>query len=341
MKPVRSISANSEPNESGTGIGEVPSWIYQENEPVLIKGLVNHWPVVQAAKQSPDAAVDLLKQFYSGRTVVVYEAEAEKAGRFFYSKDCSALDFKSSFAPLDAVLDKILSLKNQESAPTVYVGSTTVDVCLPGLREQNDLAVPDENPLVSIWLGNRSRVAAHFDAPDNLACCIAGERRFTLFPTEQVKNLYVGPLDFTPSGQAISMVDTAKLDADAHPKYAEALKHALVADMEPGDALYLPSMWWHQVESFSDFNGLINYWWRDVPKYFEPPINVLHHAMLSIRDLPAREKAAWKALFDFYIFDEQDGQYDHIPEQARGFLKPMDEMQARRLRTWLLNKLNR
>ena len=36
--------------------------------------------------------------------------------------------------------------------------------------------------LASLWLGNRTRIAAHYDLPDNLAVVAAGRRRFTVFP---------------------------------------------------------------------------------------------------------------------------------------------------------------
>ena len=85
--------------------------------------------------------------------------------------------------------------------PAVYVGSTTVETCLPGLLDAQALAVAPPDALASIWLGNRSRIAAHQDLPDNLACVVAGRRRFTVFPPEQLPNLYIGPLDFTPAGQ--------------------------------------------------------------------------------------------------------------------------------------------
>ena len=321
--------------------GIVPAEVLGAAEPYVIRGLVSTWPLVQAARVSDEAVVAYLKQFYQDKTVVFYEAAPEKKGRIFYNESCSGFDFHSAYAPLDKILDRLIDLKTQERPPTLYVGSTTVDVCLPGLRQHNDLNLSSKNPLVSIWIGNRTLVPAHFDAPDNIACCVAGKRRFTLFPTEQIENLYVGPLDPTPSGQVISMVNVDAPDLEKHPKFSEAQKHALVTELEPGDALYIPSMWWHHVESLTSFNVLVNYWWREVPKYMDSPVNVLHHAIMGLRDLPPREKKAWKTLFDFYIFNDQEGKYDHIPEQARGFLNPTDDTMIRRIRSWLLNKLNR
>ena len=45
---------------------------------------------------------------------------------------------------------------------------------------------------------------------------VAGRRRFTLFPPEQVANLYIGPLDLTPAGQPVSLVDQAQPDLVRH-----------------------------------------------------------------------------------------------------------------------------
>lgn len=323
------------------GMSSLPEECHNPTRPLILKGFVAHWPAVQAGLKSDEEAAEYIKNFYAGHNVVLYHAAAEKNGRFFYNQDYSALDFNSSRAPLDQIIDRVIACKQEQNPDTYYVGSTTVNVCLPGFRDENDIDIPGFDPLVSIWLGNHSCVAAHYDAPDNVACCVAGKRRFTLFPIEQAENLYMGPLDFTPSGQVISTVDFASPDFEKYPKFRTALDNALVAELEPGDALVLPSMWWHQVESLSDFNILVNYWWRDAPRYMEPPTNLLHLAILSLRDLPAKEKKAWKVLLDHYIFDEDEHKHEHLPESARGFLNPLDDMQARRLRAWLLNKLNR
>ena len=81
-----------------------------------------------------------------------------------------------------------------------------------GFRAENDINLHAQTPLASLWIGNQSRVAAHYDFPTNIACSVAGHRRFTLFPPEQLENLYVGPVDFTPAGQPISTVDFAQPD---------------------------------------------------------------------------------------------------------------------------------
>lgn len=326
---------------TGFGPNAIPDDLLQQNEPFVVRGLVGDWPLVKAGHQSASAAMQYIEQFYSGKPVVVYSCTPEKNGQFFYDESCTALDFEATRAPLTEVLDRLRDFSGNGAAPGIYVGSTTIDTWLPGFRAENDLDLAKHNPLVSLWLGNRSRIAAHFDAPNNIACCVVGKRRFTLFPPEQVNNLYVGPLHFTPSGQAISLVDFAKPDLQKFPRFAEAMEHAQVAELSAGDILFIPSMWWHHVEALDDFNVLVNYWWRKAPPHADLPLDVLYHAMLSIRDLAPHEKQAWKAIFDHYIFSDQDHKYDHIPEQARGFLSPLDDDKARRLRSWLINKLNR
>ena len=70
----------------------------------------------------------------------------------------------------------------------------------------------------NVSLAIRTRIAAHYDVPDNLACIAAGRRRFTLFPPGQQHNLYIGPIDLTPAGQPISLVDFAQPDLARFPR---------------------------------------------------------------------------------------------------------------------------
>lgn len=325
----------------GIGPDGLTEDILLSTEPLLLKGMVDEWPLVQAAKQSPQNADRYLRQFNQDETVGAFFAEPDAQGRVYYNQDLSGFNYQPFIVKLDVVLDKLQRHLDDQQPPAFYVGSTSVDTCLPGLRTENDIEFGDISPLASIWIGNRTRIAAHFDVPDNIACCAAGRRRFILFPPEEIKNLYVGPLDFNPAGQTISMVDFSEPDYAKHPRFRDALSNARVAEMGPGDAIFIPSMWWHHVEALDGFNVLINYWWRRSPSFMGTPANALEHALLSLRDLPEEQRKAWHEIFKFYIFDFNEEAIAHIPEERRGVLSPIDETMARKLRAKLLNMLNR
>lgn len=321
--------------------GQLPAVIHGSSEPLLLRGLVRHWPIVRAAEDSSSAVEAYLRGFYQGASVNAVYSEPGHRGRLFYNDDLSGFNFQAVPARLDRVLDEIRGQSHEENPAGVYMGSTSIDAALPGFRSENDIELEGIEPLVFIWMGNRSRIAAHYDLPDNIACCAAGRRRFTLFPPGEIANLYPGPIDFTPAGQTISMVDFEEPDFERFPRFRQAVEQAQLAELEPGDAVYIPSMWWHHVEGQNDLNVLINYWWRPVPAYMDTPANVLEYALLAMRDLPSKEREAWRAIFDFYVFDFEEDSVGHIPEDRRGMLASMSDTLARRLRAQLLRKLNR
>jgi hypothetical protein len=169
----------------------------------------------------------------------------------------------------------------------------------------------------------------------------AGRRKFTLFPPEQLANLYVGPLDFTPAGQPISMVDLHQPDLARFPRFADALEQAQAAELEAGDAIFIPSMWWHHVEALEPFNILVNYWWRQSPPFMDTPTSALMLALLAVRDLPLAQRKAWQEIFRHYVFDSDGSEAAHIPPAARRVLAPLDDATARGLRGEIINRINR
>lgn len=317
-----------------------------EGRPAILRGIARDVPLVAAGLQGPAAAVAWLKRFDGGRPVTVYVGDAAIKGRFGYNHDYTALNFARERGSLSTYLDRIVEEQGDPEAPAIYIGSTDVDLYLPGLREEAVLPFGDPElvahpPLVSIWIGNRTIASAHYDMSNNIAVTLVGRRRFTLFPPDQAANLYPGPLEPTPGGQVVSTVDFDAPNYARHPGFAEALAAAEVAEMEPGDALIYPALWWHQVEALDPFNAMINYWWNTSPAFIDTPQTTLLHALLSLRDRPEHEKRGWKALFDYYVFGDADRSGAHLPEEARGALGRMDEMKARRLRANVLNRLNR
>ncbi|MFL9839493.1 cupin-like domain-containing protein [Sphingomonas sp. ST-64] len=308
--------------------------------PFVVRGLVRDWPLVQAGLESARAARDYLLRHRRDAQFTVAVGAPGSDGRLFYDA-AMGMNFRTLRAKLPEIFAKIDADEGDPAAPPIYLASIDVHDFFQGLHEANHVDLGDRQCLASIWIGTRTRIAAHNDFPANLACVAAGRRRFTLFPPEQFRNLYLGPVDNTPAGRAISMVDFQAPDFAAHPAFRHALEQAQVAELEPGDALHIPSMWYHHVEGLEPFNILLNYWWRDVPVWLGQPQDALNHAMLAIRDLPPEAKAHWRDLFDHYVFDADARVTAHIPEGGRGILDPLTPEAASRIRSYLLRQLGR
>ncbi|WP_033921139.1 cupin-like domain-containing protein [Sphingomonas sp. 37zxx] len=312
----------------------------EATEPFIVRGLVADWPLVQAGLESAVAARAYLLRHARDRAFAVSVGAAGTGGRLFYD-DGMAMNFRMMKAGLPEIFTRIDDGEGQVDAPTIYLGSVDVHEYFDGLHAANQVDLGQRDCLASIWIGTQTRIAAHNDVPHNLACVAVGRRRFTLFPRDQFANLYLGPIDHTPAGRAVSMVDFHAPDLGRHPGFADALASAQVADLSPGDALHIPALWWHHVEGLDAFNVLVNYWWRDTPRWLGHPQDALNHALLAIRDLPADQKAHWRTMFDHYVFDADDTTAAHIPPPARGVLDRLTPETAGRLRAYLLRQLSR
>lgn len=308
--------------------------------PFVIRGLAADWPLVKAGLRSDREARAYLVERARDVSFDVSIGAPGQGGRLFYGADMD-MNFRMARGKLADIFSGIDANEGRADAPAIYLASIDVPTHFDGVSEANRIDLGHRKALESLWIGTPTRIAAHNDFPDNLACCVAGRRRFILFLPDQFGNLYLGPIDNTPAGRAVSMVDFNAPDFAEHPRFAEALGHAQVAELEPGDALFIPSMWWHHVEGLAPFNVLLNYWWRETPRFLGQPQDALNHAILSIRDLPEREKAIWRALFDHYVFANGPEVTDHIPEGSRGVLDPLNAETAGRLRAFLLRTLSR
>jgi hypothetical protein len=331
--PIREISAADLTSEPERWTCAAQPWV--------ARSLAGEWPLVKEAKKGNTEFFTYLLRFYSGVKVSAFLGEPEIRGRFFYNADMTGFNFTQVQTQLDQLADKLLSLSSLESPPSLYMGSTHLGHWLPGLERENELPFSLNNALASLWLGNRSTVATHFDYPANIACCVAGTRLFTLFPPDQVGNLYIGPWDLTPAGQPISLVDINDPDLSSHPRFEIAMRHAMFIELQPGDCIYIPSLWWHQVESIGSINGLVNFWWTDQPAVFGSPVDALSHALMAIKSLPKNQRAAWKAYFEHYIFSSSTESAGDWPPHLNDRAQTVTPDIAKRLRAELLNNLKR
>ena len=307
-------------------------------EPVVLRGAVADWPVVAAGRDSPAALAAYLKRFDQGKPVRAMLGSPAIGGRFFYNADLSDFNFRAEQVRLDSALDLLLAALDDPRPASLAIQSVPTRANLPGFDRENAMKLlPDLEPRV--WIGNRVTVAAHHDPSENIACVVAGRRRFTLFPPDQTANLYPGPFELTPAGPIITMVDFAAPDLARYPRFAEAMAQAQVAELDPGDALFIPYLWWHHVESLDRLNMLVNYWWTPGEGAEGPPVQALLHAMLAIRSLPAPHRAAWRTLFDHYVFEDDGPAGAHLPEARRGVQGALDPELIRTLRASIARTL--
>lgn len=323
--------------------GRFETEIVPRGEPAVIRGLVAVWPIVRAASEGDESLAAFLRGSASNEPFEAWFGSPEIGGRFGYDADFSGFNHDRRLATVDQLLDLLLRQKGQEQPWSIYAGGIPVRKHLPGLLGSVPVSILDTSKatLISLWLGNRTRTAAHWDLPQNLACVIAGHRRFTLFPTNQIANLYIGPLDFTLAGQAISLVDIEAPDLDRYPRFAEALDAAQQTELGPGDALYIPSLWWHAVASLDELSAMVNFWWRDAEPPLLTPLNALYHSIITMENLPPNELAAWRTLFDHYVFRDHGDPAAHLPPRARGILGRRTSDLVGRVKKLLIDALSR
>lgn len=309
------------------------------NRPAHIKSLVRHWPSVQAGNDSAGAIVNYLKRFDNGKPVHAAVGDPNIRGRFFYRDDLMSVNFQRAQVPVSAALEQLLQMMEQENPHAIAIQAIPVNQTLPGFTEHNALPLLDGSVEPTMWFGNRAMIAPHYDIDDNIACVVAGVRKFTLFPPDQINNLYVGPKLGAPGGVPISMVDLHNPDLERFPRFAQALEVARQAVLEPGDAIYIPAVWWHGVESMERFNVLVNYWWGGKTDSLISPNDSLLHAMLSIAQLSPAKRAAWRSFFDYYVFRLDCDPTAHLPEGLEDVVTCLNPEQRRAVLNFLAKHL--
>lgn len=306
-------------------------------EPAVLKGVADDWPIVQAARAG--RAGQYLRGLAGAAPVPFMRAPPEVEGRLHYEAAAAGRNFEQEEAPLADFLDRLEAEAGKARPDTLALQGMPAPAHLPGFVEANCLPWLPTAIIPRLWIGNAGKVAIHHDPSENVACVAAGRRRFTLFPPEAVGDLYMGPFHQTPAGVQVSLVHLTAPDLERFPRFSKALELAQTAELEPGDAIYIPYQWYHHVESLEPFNVLVNYWWDAAPGDIGSPWDAMMHGMLSLRLLPPDQRRAWRAMFDHYVFQTDGDPAAHLPEEARGILGAPTARTLVEMRRALLDRL--
>lgn len=98
----------------------------------------------------------------------------------------------------------------------------------------------------------------HYDVMDNLLVQVVGRKRVVLFPPSAVEDLYL-------KGDKSLVVDIDNPDVDKFPRFPQAQRFE--CEMSPGDVLFIPALWFHNVTSI-DYSVAVNSFWRGLDDKF-------------------------------------------------------------------------
>jgi len=241
--------------------------------------------------------------------------------------------------PLAAALTRIMEPQPGPDSASLYTGSLSAETHLPGIEQLTRLPFVPVSVRPRFWIAHASSIACHSDVFENVTCVAAARRRFTLFPPDAIGDLYVGPIDRTMAGQPVALAVGSDRNRAAYPRFERARGRALVAELGPGDALYVPKLWWHQVEATERINLLVNFWWDGFASGPDQPYAAMLLAMIAIAERPPAERAAWRAWFDHYVFRPDGHPLAFLPPEHHGVLGRLAEGNYGRIRTTIMRML--
>lgn len=229
----------------------------------------------------------------------------------------------SGMRRVEEVVRDLLLIERHEVPNFLYVHSTSVAEYLPEIEDMlSQLRVPRgaQDGDWRLWVSSgRNSIHCHYDKHRNLSTVLLGNKTFVLFPPEQLPNLYVSPMEGAGYGTPASLVDVLEPDFERHPRYRRALESALRAVLGPGDTLFIPSCWWHYVETRS-LCAAVNVWWKELSNEEYANANaVFLSGLLWLRDLPRHWRRIWRAQFEHFIFALDGDPYAHLSPECQGY----------------------
>ncbi len=202
---------------------------YKPQKPVLIEDMTKNWPAYQKWK------LDYIQEQSGDQIVPLYNNEPAK-------------DNESVYAPKKEMklYDYIELLKTEPTDLRIFFYEILKK--MPELLkdfEYPDIGLRFFKKLPALFFGGgASKVFMHYDIdlPDSLHFHFDGHKSVTLFSPQQTQYLYRVPYSI----HNLERIDMDNPDFEKYPalQYAEGIQ----ADMKHGDALYMPSGYWHYIK---------------------------------------------------------------------------------------------
>jgi len=219
---------------------------YAAGRPVILTGEMADWPAL--SKWTPD----YLKEKIGARTIE-YQGERTRNPRFELDKDAHKREM-----PFDSFIDQIqMPGAGNDAYITAYNSRKNTEAVAP---LHSDLGFPghilDKNIAPAngmLWIGPAGTVTSlHHDLTDNLIAQVVGRKRFKIAAAADVAKLY----NFKHVFSVISDLEAPEANATRYPALKDLQLYDVV--LNPGEMIFVPVGWWHQVKSI-DFSVTITY----------------------------------------------------------------------------------
>jgi cupin-like protein len=303
---------------------ELREWHYRE--PVLVSGLFEHSSLLAGLKSRStlDGKLSLLGEHFGDREVDFCAMPPESKGHYLP-------ELVPVLGPGDDVSVRGVPFsefaRRLKAAPStgeyVYMQDGVIEPDSPVRDALKFDFLKFANPQgvrSKFWIGSDGQVFnLHYDDFLNFICMFEGTKRVTMFPPDQLPNMYHAPLDVLCGYAPTTHIKLLEADLERHPKFRTALEHARVAILEPGDALVIPPFWWHHVESFSPMHVMVNNFVTTVPfSSFLELWKCLSEALRQMAHASAAERARARESFHRAVHGDADASREH-PLSARAW----------------------
>ena len=253
MERQRALSPRASAIERRVGLSreEFLDRYYAPGRPVILAGEMTHWPAL--TNWNPSSLRRRL-----GARMVEFQAGRETNANFEREKDAHRIA-----APFDAFIDRISRPGAGNDAYLTAYNSAANKSALAPLNA--DLGYLDkflrrdaDGPGGMMWIGPAgSFTPLHHDLTNNFIAQVVGRKRVKLLPATEVSRLYNDQHVFS----AVVDLDAPGIDAGRFGRLEGVRSYDLI--LEPGDILFTPLAWWHQVRAleFSVTLTFTNFLW--------------------------------------------------------------------------------
>ena len=237
-----SAKANSLAKRRNLSGDEFLDEFYAQHRPVVLEGVAAEWPAVD--KWSAEYLAQAV-----GDAPVQYQGERTSAGDFELAKDRHLRTM-----PFDAFVAMVCDpdTPRNDAYITAYNDATNAAAFAPLQADLGTLGEYLTPGAGMMWVGPEGTFTPlHFDLTNNLLVQLCGLKEVTLIPPSQTRFMYHTRHVFS---EVHDIDDPERLAA--FPLARLVTPYEVI--LEPGDALYIPVGWWHQVRSL-EFSAMLTY----------------------------------------------------------------------------------